>query len=264
MVIGCCPGRRWRRSAPSAWPSEPDADRARRGRDPAGLAGHPDLHLGHDGSAEGRDAAAEQLGVPGRAAWRPSGVVAPRRRAVPVAAAGALVRQGAALGGATRSGSSATSTAGCRRSWRTCRWSGPRSWPGCRGSSRRSTRAPTPRPRPAAGPRPRSSTGRSRPSTEIKAKQRAGRSAGPDGPGPPGPGRQAGLLQDPGPDRRPDAGDDLRLRGAQRRRGPLVRRRRPADHRGLRPDREQRGGLRGASRRPGVRLGRAARCPAPR
>ncbi len=88
---------------------------------------------------------------------------APRRRAVPVASAGPLVRQGAAVRGVPGRVRDATSTAGCRRSWRTCRWSSRPSWRASRASSRRSTRAPTPRRRPAAGPRPRSSTGRSAP-----------------------------------------------------------------------------------------------------
>ena len=51
------------------------------------------------------------------------------------------------------------------------------------------------------------------------------------------------LLQDPRADRWPDPHLRLRVRGSQRRRGPVVRRGRPADPRGLRPDREHRRGL---------------------
>ena len=77
------------------------AEQPRRGhaghrRDRARPPGHPDLHLRHHRPAQGRAAAPLLVDLRGR---RDPGPADPRRerRAVPVAADGALVRQGAAL-----------------------------------------------------------------------------------------------------------------------------------------------------------------------
>ena len=59
-----------------------------------GPAGDADLHLGHDGPAEGRPAAAQLVGLRGRGDPRP-GHPQRGRPGVPLAADGALLRQGA-------------------------------------------------------------------------------------------------------------------------------------------------------------------------
>ena len=58
-------------------------------RDPARAARHADLHLGHDGPAQGRAAARTTPGPTRRAAIDALGILAAGRPAVPVAAAGA-------------------------------------------------------------------------------------------------------------------------------------------------------------------------------
>ena len=62
-------------------------------------------------------------------------------------------------------------------------------------------------------------------------------------------GREAGLQQAPGPPRRPDAGAGLRRRAAEPGDRRLLRRRQPADLRGLRAHRDQRRQLRQPARR---------------
>ena len=95
-------------------------------------------------------------------------------------------------------------------------------------------------------------------SMDVKAKQRAGQSAGPFAGIQMAHRRQAGVLQDPRGDRRQHQGPGLRVRGAQRRGRPLVRRGRAADPRGLRPDGEHRGRLHHPSRRHRLRHHRTA------
>ncbi len=75
---------------------EPDVIEKRVDVDGAGGAGHADLHLGHDRPPQGRAAAALVVDLRRR---RHPGAGHPRRErpAVPLAADGALVRQGAAL-----------------------------------------------------------------------------------------------------------------------------------------------------------------------
>ena len=70
-------------------------------------------------------------------------------------------------------------------------------------------------------------------------------------------GREAGVQQAPGPPRRPDPGAGLRRRPAQPGDRHLLRRRQPADLRGLRPDRDQRRQLRQPARRAAHRHGRS-------
>ena len=77
------------------------------------------LHLGHHRQAQGRRLIARLLGLRGRRRSTRIGMLTRRRRAVPLAAAGALVRQGAAGGAARASASRPRSTAGSTRSSRT-------------------------------------------------------------------------------------------------------------------------------------------------
>ena len=107
--------------------------RARRPRD-------PHLHVGHHGPAQGRPPQPRRLDVRGcRVASRR--LPQRGRPGVPLAADGALVRQGAAHRPAGRSASRAPSTAACRRSSRTWPSSSRRSWAPRRASSRRRTAA---------------------------------------------------------------------------------------------------------------------------
>ena len=93
--------------------------------------GHADLHLRNDGQAQGRGTDARQLDLRGCLRRKRRTSSTHQRRAVPLAAAGALVRQGPDGGCSCRSASSPRSTAGCRRSWTTCRSSSRRSWQLC-------------------------------------------------------------------------------------------------------------------------------------
>ena len=105
-----------------------------------GQPGDADLHVGHDGPAQGCPAA--PLGVDVRGRRRPGpGHPVHRRPAVPVAAARALVRQGAARRTAAPSASRPRSTAGSTRSSTTWRSSARPSWVRRRASSRRRTAA---------------------------------------------------------------------------------------------------------------------------
>ena len=131
-------------------PGRPRAARRRAARRPAGRrrgadrrhrpgrAGHPDLHLRHDRPAQGRPAPAQVVDLRGRGH---PGAGHPRRDrpAVPVAADGALVRQGAALHPARVRLRRPRSTAGSTRSSTTSPSSARRSWAPRRGSSRRPT-----------------------------------------------------------------------------------------------------------------------------
>ena len=74
----------------------PGHRRGDRPEDPARPARHPDLHLRHHRSPQGRAPRAPLVGLRGRGHPRP-GPPARGRPAVPVAADGALLRQGAAL-----------------------------------------------------------------------------------------------------------------------------------------------------------------------
>ena len=116
----------------------PRRRRGRGRRDRARGPRHADLHLRHHRPAQGRAAGPRQLGV--RGCWRSTHwrSLPRRRRAVPVAAAVALVRQGAARRPASRSASPPRSTATSTRSSRTSPWCSRRSWPAPRASSRRS------------------------------------------------------------------------------------------------------------------------------
>ena len=99
-----------------------------------------DLHLGHDRAPQGRAAAAHVVDLRGRGH---PGAGHPRRErpAVPVAADGALVRQGAAVDASSRAASRRRSTAESTRSSTTSPSYGRRSWVRRRASSRRPTRA---------------------------------------------------------------------------------------------------------------------------
>ena len=107
-------------------------------RDQARPPGDPDLHRGTTGQAQGRPAQPRLLGLRGRRGRR-RGPAHRGRRAVPVAAAVALVRQGAAGRAGRDRVRPPRSTAGSTRSSTTSRWSSRRSWPPRRASSRRST-----------------------------------------------------------------------------------------------------------------------------
>ena len=89
-----------------------------------------------------------------------TGLITDGRRAVPLAAARARLRQGAHLRPDRGRATSPPSTAASTRSSRTCRWSSRPTWPPCRASSRRSTTGSPPRRGPAAPPSTRSSSGR--------------------------------------------------------------------------------------------------------
>ena len=139
----------------------PDADQGAGRRDHRGPARHPHLHLRHHRPPQGRAAAARQLVVHGQGDRRDR-PDQQGRRAVPVAAARARLRQGAHLRARSRSGTSPPSTAGSTRSSRICRSCSRRTWRPCRASSRRSTTGSRPRRGRAAAPSTRSSSGRPR------------------------------------------------------------------------------------------------------
>ena len=110
--------RRWPTSRSSARSCSRRTARRRRAsgsRDRRRLARHADLHLRHDRPAQGRAAAAQLVDLRGRGH---PGAGHPRRGrpAVPLAADGALVRQGAALHAARDAASRRRSTAGSTRS----------------------------------------------------------------------------------------------------------------------------------------------------
>ena len=100
-------------------------DRGDRRDHQARAPGDADLHLRHHRPAEGRRTAARRLGVAGPGAGR-AGMLQPRRPAVPVAAAVALVRQDAAVRHRLRRRCRPTSTAGSTSSSTTSARSGRR------------------------------------------------------------------------------------------------------------------------------------------
>ena len=99
------------------------------------------------------------------------------RPAVPLAADGALVRQGAADAPSSRSASPPRSTAGSRRSSTTSPWSSRPSWARRRGSSRRRTAASSRCRRRRAARRRRSSTRAFEVGSKVEARKAAGKSS---------------------------------------------------------------------------------------
>ena len=143
----------------------------------AGPPGHADLHLRHHRPAQGRRADPGQLDVRGRGG-RPARHARPRRPAIPVAAAVALVRQGAAGRPAAdrlRLRGRRPDRQDRREPRRRC---GRRSWPARRGSSRRCTTGWSPSVEARAGSRPSSSTGRSGSAGKVSELQQQGRKPG--------------------------------------------------------------------------------------
>ena len=253
--------RSWAASTSRADPAAIDA---RIDAHPARPARDDHLHLGHHRPAQGRPAAARRLDLRGRRRRRDRH---PRRGrpAVPLAAAGPRVRQGAAHPAAADRLPHGRSTGG---------------------STRSSTTSPSCKPT-FMGAAPRifeKAYGRIMTMMEdeggVKAEavrlghrrrprgQRAARAGqGPDRPA--GPQVRASPTSSSFTKIRDRFGGrdpllHLRLGGAQPRHRPVVRRHGHADPRGLRPDRDQRRLVRQPPRGLPLRHRRLARCPAPR